>query len=93
MEDVEFAYVHDFGTGEEFVARRDGGATLNGEPLDPEQRRGADARGRRASSRRGRSGSRRSSAALEGKVYRMRVIGLDRGLALLRGGRALRRHG
>ena len=36
MEDVEFAFVHDFGTGEEFVARRDGGATLNGQPLDAE---------------------------------------------------------
>ena len=33
MEDVEFAFVHEFGTGEEFVARRDGGATLNGVPL------------------------------------------------------------
>jgi len=36
MEDVEFAYVHDFGAGEEFVARRDAGATLNGEVLDTE---------------------------------------------------------
>ena len=33
MEDVEFAYVHEFGTGEEFVARRDGGATMNERPL------------------------------------------------------------
>jgi myo-inositol-1(or 4)-monophosphatase len=36
MEDVEFAYVHDFGTGEEFVARRGGGATMDGVPLDAE---------------------------------------------------------
>ncbi len=36
MEDVEFGYVHDFGTGEEFAARRDAGATLNGEVLDTE---------------------------------------------------------
>ena len=26
MEDVEFGYVHDFGTGEEFTATRDGRA-------------------------------------------------------------------
>ena len=36
MEDVEFGFVHDFGTGEEFTATRDGGATLNGELLDTE---------------------------------------------------------
>lgn len=33
MADVEFGFVHDFGTGEEFAARRGAGATLNGEPL------------------------------------------------------------
>ena len=37
MEDVEVAFIHEFGTGEEFVARRDGGATLNGRALDLEQ--------------------------------------------------------
>jgi myo-inositol-1(or 4)-monophosphatase len=36
MEDVEFGYVHDFGTGDEFTATRDQGATLNGEVLDTE---------------------------------------------------------
>jgi len=36
MEDVDIGYVHDFGTGEEFVAVRDKGAALNGEMLDPE---------------------------------------------------------
>ena len=36
MEDVEFGYVHDFGSGEEFAARRDAGATLDGEVLDTE---------------------------------------------------------
>src|SRR5437763_9619309 len=33
MGDVHFGYVYDFGTGEEWVARRGGGATLNGAPL------------------------------------------------------------
>jgi len=33
MGDVHFGYVYDFGTGEEWVARRSEGATLNGERL------------------------------------------------------------
>jgi myo-inositol-1(or 4)-monophosphatase len=33
MDDVFFGYVYDFGTGEEWVGRRGGGATLNGEAL------------------------------------------------------------
>ncbi|MGH2980858.1 MAG: inositol monophosphatase family protein [Solirubrobacterales bacterium] len=33
MSDVQFGYVYDFGAGEEFIARRGGGATLDGEPL------------------------------------------------------------
>ena len=41
MEDVEFGFVHEFGTGDEFVARRDGGATLNGRPLVLEDPDGA----------------------------------------------------
>src|SRR2546423_3580925 len=36
MADVEFAYLYDFGTGEEWTARRGGGAFLNGRPLGPE---------------------------------------------------------
>lgn len=32
MADVEFGFVHDFGAGEEFVARRGAGATLSGRP-------------------------------------------------------------
>ncbi len=35
MADVAFGYVHDFGPGEEWVARRGAGAELNGLPLDP----------------------------------------------------------
>jgi myo-inositol-1(or 4)-monophosphatase len=33
MADVEFGFVHDFGAGEEFVARRGAGAALGGEPI------------------------------------------------------------
>jgi myo-inositol-1(or 4)-monophosphatase len=33
MDDVHFGFVHDFGTGEEWLARRGEGAWLNGEPL------------------------------------------------------------
>jgi myo-inositol-1(or 4)-monophosphatase len=33
MDDVFLGYVYDFGTGEEWVGRRGGGATLNGEAL------------------------------------------------------------
>ena len=35
MADVVFGFVHDFGAGEEWLATRGGGATLNGAPLDP----------------------------------------------------------
>jgi myo-inositol-1(or 4)-monophosphatase len=35
MADVTFGFVQDFGPHEEWVATRGGGATLNGEPLDP----------------------------------------------------------
>jgi len=35
MADVQFAFVHDFGAGEEWVAERGGGAWRNGVPLDP----------------------------------------------------------
>ena len=34
MNDVVFAYVYDFGSGEEWTADRGGGARLNGAPLD-----------------------------------------------------------
>jgi myo-inositol-1(or 4)-monophosphatase len=33
MGDVHFGYVYDFGSGEEWIGRRGGGATVNGEPL------------------------------------------------------------
>jgi myo-inositol-1(or 4)-monophosphatase len=46
MADVEFAFVHDFGPGEEWWARRGEGAKLNSAPLDPTlgERRGPDGR-------------------------------------------------
>lgn len=34
MADVEFAFVYDFGSGEEFTAIRHGGARLDGEPIE-----------------------------------------------------------
>jgi myo-inositol-1(or 4)-monophosphatase len=37
MADVEFGFVHDFGTEEEWTARRGGGAYLNGDALDGER--------------------------------------------------------
>ena len=58
MGDVVFGYVFDFGPGEEWTARRGGGAALNGMPLDPgvpEQR--AAGKARAAGRRVGRSGA------------------------------------
>jgi myo-inositol-1(or 4)-monophosphatase len=37
MDDVVFGFVHDFGSGEEWTARRGEGAWLNGEPLGAER--------------------------------------------------------
>lgn len=46
MADVAFAYVYDFGAGEEWTATRARGARLDGDPLDPElpERRARDGR-------------------------------------------------
>jgi myo-inositol-1(or 4)-monophosphatase len=46
MADVAFAYVYDFGAGEEWTATRGEGAQLDGVPLDPAlpERRAADGR-------------------------------------------------
>jgi myo-inositol-1(or 4)-monophosphatase len=46
MADVFFGFVHDFGPGEEWVAWRGRGATLNGRPLDPSLGERRNARGR-----------------------------------------------
>jgi myo-inositol-1(or 4)-monophosphatase len=73
MADVEFGYVFDFGAGEEFVARRDAGATLNGEPL-------AVAEDREKLELLGVESAEPDRAlpaleALRGRVYRLRVVG------------------
>lgn len=73
MEEVEIAYVHDFGTREEFIARRGEGAELNGVLLDPEP----------AGSRLEVVGFEAArpewvapiAAQLAGKLHRMRMIG------------------
>ena len=78
MADVWFAYVYDFGPGEEWVARRGHGASLDGNPLD---------RGR--GERRNRAGAlevvgiesadprwvAESIAGLEARVHRLRALG------------------
>ena len=74
MADVEFGFVHDFGAGEEFVARRGEGATLGGEPIRVAAD-GREAGGASASSRPSPSGRCRPCEALAGKVYRLRVVG------------------
>jgi len=74
MADVEFGYVYDFGAGEEFAARRGGGATLGGEQIrvaadggEKLELLGIEA----AEPERALP----ALAALAGRVYRLRVIG------------------
>lgn len=73
MADVEFGFVHDFGAGEEFVARRGEGATLGdrpvrvaleGERLELVGLESAEPQWAQAPLR-----------ALEDKAYRLRVVG------------------
>lgn len=46
MADVAFAFVHDYGQDEEWIARRGAGATLNGDPLASETAERRDPAGR-----------------------------------------------
>jgi myo-inositol-1(or 4)-monophosphatase len=73
MADVEFAYVYDFGPGEEFVASRGGGATLDGTPI-------AAHRGERVLELVGIEAAKPELAvpvvaAMQGFVYRLRGVG------------------
>jgi myo-inositol-1(or 4)-monophosphatase len=78
MADVAFAFVYDFGAGEEWTATRGGGAQLDGIPLDPAlpERRASDGRlellGIEQADPRWIAGS---LDALEATTRRLRVIG------------------
>jgi myo-inositol-1(or 4)-monophosphatase len=73
MEDVEFAFVYDFGTGEEFVAKLAEGATKNGQPLDAEDvGRGLEVVGFESAKPEWIAPV---AERLGGRVFRLRVIG------------------
>ena len=73
MADVRFAYVYDFGAGEEFCAAAGAGATLDGRPISaPENEHGLELIGVEAAK------PERTVpvvSALVGEVYRLRAIG------------------
>ena len=73
MADVELGYVYDFGAGEEFAARRGGGATLGGEQIRvAAERDKLELLGLEAAEP-GRALP--VLEALAGRVYRLRVVG------------------
>jgi len=73
MADVEFGYVYDFGAGEEFVARRGDGATLDGAPIEVgEDREKLELLGLEAAEP---ERALEALGSLAGKVYRLRVVG------------------
>jgi myo-inositol-1(or 4)-monophosphatase len=73
MADVEFGFVHDFGVGEEFVAERGGGATLDGDPIGvgPDREK-LELLGVESAEPRW---ALPALEALDGRVYRLRVVG------------------
>lgn len=73
MADVEFGYVYDFGAREEFVAERGGGAKLDGRPIEV----AADGEKLELLGIESAEPGRVLEAVetLDGKVYRLRVIG------------------
>ena len=74
MADVEFGFVHDFGADEEFSASR-GARRQARRPRRPRSPPPARSSRWSAWSRPSRSGPCRALAALEGEVYRLRVVG------------------
>jgi myo-inositol-1(or 4)-monophosphatase len=73
MADVELGYVYDFGAGEEFAARRGEGATLDGEPIEVgEDREKLELLGVESAEP---EWALPALKALEGRVYRLRVVG------------------
>jgi myo-inositol-1(or 4)-monophosphatase len=74
MADVEFGFVHDFGADEEFLAVRGEGATLGGAParVAAEHDGKLEVVGLESAEP---EWTQPALAALEGKVYRLRVVG------------------
>jgi myo-inositol-1(or 4)-monophosphatase len=73
MADVDFGFVHDFGANEEFVAERGGGATLDGEEIRVgDDREKLEVLGLEAAEP---SRALPVLEALDGRVYRLRVVG------------------